>query len=139
MLLILILLIRFRMWHKEQSQTEEGVKEKNSSVIGGQKTEENLLEVFQRTFLRIIPGTRLTDRISNSRLYEKYGSIPLSRDIIKQFVATNCSERPGSIVKETLKNGILMLNDTSKELDFHADFKYINYIKFNLFHQELRA
>ena len=42
---------------------------------------------------------------------------------IKQFVVTNCSkERPGSIVNETLKNGILMLKDTSKELDFYADF-----------------
>ena len=43
----------------------------------------------------------------------------------KQFVVTNCSkERPGSIVNETLKNGISMLKDTSKELDFYA-----NYIK----------
>ena len=30
-------------------------------------------------------------------------------ELIKQFVATNCSkERPGSIVNETLKNGILI-------------------------------
>ena len=59
---------------------------------------------------------------------------------VKQFVVTNCSkERPGSIVNETLKNGILMLKDTSKELDFYADFKYINFVKFSLCHQKLRA
>ena len=62
------------------------------------------------------------------------------RTIIKQFVVTNCSkERPGSIVNETLKNGILMLKDTSKESNFHADSRYISFIKFNLFHQKLRA
>ena len=43
------------------------------------KADENLLDVFQRNCLRIVLGTRLTDRISNSRLYEKCGSIPLSR------------------------------------------------------------
>ena len=46
---------------------------------------------------------------------------------------------PGSIVNETLKNGILMLKDTSKELHFHADFKYISLIKFSHCHQKLRA
>ena len=59
---------------------------------------------------------------------------------IKQFVVTNCSkERPGSIVNETLKNGISMLKDISKESDFYADFKYISFIKFSLCHQKLRA
>ena len=59
---------------------------------------------------------------------------------IKQFVVTNCSkERPGSIVNETLKNGISILKDISKELDFSADFKYINFIKFSLCRQKLRA
>ena len=59
---------------------------------------------------------------------------------IKQFVVTNCSkERPGSIVNETLKNGISMLKDISKESDFYADFKYIRFIKFSLCHQKLRA
>jgi len=59
---------------------------------------------------------------------------------IKQFAVTNCSkERPGSKVNETLKNGILRLKDTSKESDFHADFKYISSIKFSLCHQKLRA
>ena len=59
---------------------------------------------------------------------------------IKQFVVTKYSkERPGSIVNETLNNGILMLKYTSKELDFHADFKYISFIKFGLCHQKLRA
>ena len=37
------------------------------------KAGENLLDVFQRNYLRIVLGTRLTDRISNSRLYEKCG------------------------------------------------------------------
>ena len=48
------------------------------------KADEDLLDVFQRNCLRIVLGTRLTDRISNSRLYEKYGSIPLSRAILKK-------------------------------------------------------
>jgi hypothetical protein len=43
-----------------------------------------LLDVFQRNCLRIVLGTRLTDRISNDRLYEKCGSIPLSRAIMKE-------------------------------------------------------
>ena len=60
--------------------------------------------------------------------------------LIKQFVVTNCSkEQPGSIVNETLKNGISMLRDISKESDFHADFKYISFIKSSLCHQKLRA
>ena len=51
----------------------------------------------------------------------------------KQFMVTNCSkEQPGSIINETLKNEIFMLKDTSKELNFHAYFKYINFIKFSL-------
>ena len=57
----------------------------------------------------------------------------------KKFVVTNCKERPGSIVNETLENGILMLRDTLKELDFYADFKYISFVKFSLTHQKLRA
>ena len=48
------------------------------------KADGNLLDVFQRNCLRIVLGTRLTDRISNSRLYEKCGSIPLSRAIMKE-------------------------------------------------------
>ena len=48
------------------------------------KADENLLDVFQRNCLRIVLGTRLTDRISNSRLYEKCGSISLSRTITKE-------------------------------------------------------
>ena len=48
------------------------------------KTDENLLDVFQRICLRIILGTRLTERISNSRLYEKCGSMPFSRAIMKE-------------------------------------------------------
>ena len=41
---------------------------------------------------------------------------------VKQLVVTNCSkERPDSIVTKTLKNGILILIDTSKESDFYDD------------------
>ena len=39
---------------------------------------------FQRNCLRIVLGTRLTDRISNSRLYEWCGSISLSKAIKKE-------------------------------------------------------
>ena len=48
------------------------------------KVDEDLLDVFQRNCLRIVLGTRLTDRISNSRLYEKCGSILFSKDIMKE-------------------------------------------------------
>ena len=59
--------------------------------------------------------------------------------IIKQFVETNCKERPGSIVIETLKNTILMPIDISKELAFYADSEYVSLIKFSLTHQKLLA
>ena len=49
-----------------------------------QKVDEALLDVFQRNYHQIFLGTRLTDRISNSRLYEKCGSISLSRAIMKE-------------------------------------------------------
>ena len=48
------------------------------------KADENLLDVFQRNCLRIVLGTRLNDRISNSRLYKMCGSIPLSGAIMKE-------------------------------------------------------
>ena len=48
------------------------------------KADEDPLDVFQRNCLRIVLGTRLTDPISNSRRYEKCGSIPLSRAIMKK-------------------------------------------------------
>ena len=48
------------------------------------KVDENLLDAFQRNCLRIVLGTRLTDRISNSTLCKKCGSIPLSRAIMKE-------------------------------------------------------
>ena len=48
------------------------------------KADANLLDVFQKNCLRIVLGTRLTCRILNSRFYEKYGSIPLSRAIMKE-------------------------------------------------------
>ena len=52
--------------------------------------------------------------------------------LIKRFVVTNCSkEQPGSIVTETLKNGILIPIVTSKELYFYDDFKYISFIKWS--------
>ena len=54
------------------------------------KADENLLDVFQRNCLRIVLGTRLTDRISNSRLYEKCGSIPFSRATMKERLKWLC-------------------------------------------------
>ena len=60
--------------------------------------------------------------------------------LFKQFVVANCSkERPGSIVTETLKNGIFITIDASKELYFNADCIYISFIKFRIAHQKLRA
>ena len=47
-------------------------------------------------------------------------------------MVTVSNERPGSIVTKTLKNGILIPIDTSKESDFYVDFKYISFIKFSL-------
>ena len=55
-----------------------------SEAWAPRKADENLLDVFQRNCLRIVLGTRLTDRISKSRFYEKCGSIPLSRAIMKE-------------------------------------------------------
>ena len=56
--------------------------------------------------------------------------------LIKQFVLTNCSkERPGSIVTETLKSGILIPIVTSQESHFYAHFKYIIFVKFSHTHQ----
>ena len=50
------------------------------------KADEALQDVFQKDYLRIVLGTRLTDRISNSRLYEKCGSIALSMTIMKEWL-----------------------------------------------------
>ena len=47
------------------------------------KADEDLLDIFERNHLRIALGTRLADPISNSRLYEKCGSIPLSKAITR--------------------------------------------------------
>ena len=52
---------------------------------------------------------------------------------------TVSKERPGSVITKTLENRILIPIDTSKELDFYADFKYIGFIRFSLNHQKLRA
>ena len=48
------------------------------------KADEDLLDVFQRDSLRIVLGTWLTDRIPNSRRYEKCCSVLLSRAITKE-------------------------------------------------------
>ena len=77
-------------------------------------------------------------RLGNEKI-DQVGSFSYL-DSIKQFEITNCSkEQPGSIVIETIKNGILIPIVTSKELNFNADFKYINFIKISLTHQKLRA
>ena len=46
--------------------------------------DENLLDVSQRNYLRVVLGTRLTDGISNSSLDEKCDSIPSFRSIRKE-------------------------------------------------------
>ena len=48
-------------------------------------------------------------------------------------------EQSGSIVTETLTNGILIRIDTSKESDFYPDFKHTSFIKFSLTHQKWPA
>ena len=55
-----------------------------SEALALRKADEDLLDVFQWNCLRIVLGTRLTDRISNNRLYKKCGSIPLSWAIMKE-------------------------------------------------------
>ena len=52
-----------------------------------QKADEDLLDVFHRNCLRIVLGTRLIDRISTRRRYEKFGPIPL-------FMATKREDCP---------------------------------------------
>ncbi|XP_065584543.1 uncharacterized protein LOC136043555 [Artemia franciscana] len=55
-----------------------------SEAWAHRKSDEDLLDIFQRNCLGIVLGIRLTDRISNSGLYEKRGSIPLSRAIMRE-------------------------------------------------------
>ena len=43
------------------------------------------------------------------------------------------------MVIETLENGFLIPIDTSKELDFNAELKYITFIKFSPTHEKLSA
>ena len=97
-------------------------------------------------FTKLITGNNIIQNKTkigtnkNKRNPKRTTRLAAEKTNIKQFVVTNCSkERPGSIVNKTLKNGILMLKDTSKESNFHAGFKYISFIKFSLRHQKLRA
>ena len=64
--------------------TEITVVKYGSEAWALRKADENLLDVFQRNCLQIVPGTRLTDRISNSRLYKNCGSIQLSGATMKE-------------------------------------------------------
>ena len=48
------------------------------------KMDGDLLDVFQGNCLPDVPGTRLTSRISNIRLYENYGSISFSRALMRE-------------------------------------------------------
>ena len=95
-----------------------------------QKADENLLDVFQRNCLQIVLDTRLTDRISNSRLYKKCGSIPLSGAIKKE------SFPPRNFVKCLISPWFLGISGKSrifiKNLDtcvkpFLGDFTACNY------------
>ena len=56
----------------------------DSEVWVLRKANEDLLDVLKRNCLQIFICTRLTDRISNSRLYEKCCSVPLSRAIMRE-------------------------------------------------------
>ena len=49
-----------------------------------QEMEEDLLVVSQRNCLRFVLGTRLTNRILNRKLHEKFDSIPLSRALMRE-------------------------------------------------------
>ena len=53
-------------------------------VWAPRKVDEDFLDVFLRSCLRIVLGTRLTERMSNSRLYERCGSISISRAIMRK-------------------------------------------------------
>ena len=52
--------------------------------MGAPKSGRKFARCFQRNFVQTLLGTRLTDRISNTRLYEKCGSILLSRAIKRE-------------------------------------------------------
>ena len=54
--------------------------------MGSQKADEDLLDLFQRNCQQIVLGTQLNDHISNSKLYEKCGSILLFRAIMKEIL-----------------------------------------------------
>ena len=99
---------------------------------------------FNRIF-EIAVWFRISERTNkyifwdNSPLLDFYAKVWLFVKI-KYFVVMNCSkERPGSVVNETLQNGILIVIDTSKELNLYDDLKYTSLIKFSLTHQKLRA
>ena len=55
-----------------------------SEALVIRKADEDLLDIFHRNCLWIVLGTRITDSISSSGLYEKFGSISLSSAIMKE-------------------------------------------------------
>jgi len=59
------------------------------------KTTVNFLEMFQRNCLQIVSGSRRTDPISNSMLYEKCGTILLSRVTISEGLKTTKARSAG--------------------------------------------
>ena len=70
-----------------------------------QNTDEGLLDVFQRYCLRIVLCAWLTDRISNSRLYEKFGSTPFSTKIMKERMVMARSADEGWQIPEDCPYG----------------------------------
>jgi hypothetical protein len=55
-------------------RTLEGTVVKYGSEVWGlEKSDEDLLDVFQRNCLQIVLGTHVTDHVSNCRLYKKCG------------------------------------------------------------------
>ena len=87
---------------------------------------------FFRVLITIEPDRFLlqfvtTNCLIGNSMTNKRIRVSIKRKTIKQFVVTNCrKERPGSIVTETLRNGIFITIATSKESHFNADFKYIS-------------
>jgi hypothetical protein len=56
----------------------------DSEALVLRKAAKDSLDVFQKNCPRIVLGTLLTDRISNSWLYEKCGSILLISALIRE-------------------------------------------------------
>jgi len=52
--------------------------------MGAPKSDEDLIDVYRKNYIRTVLGTRLIDRISKRRLHEKCGPVLLSKAIIRE-------------------------------------------------------